>query len=180
MFGALGRRVGSFFLPFLALPPALVVKPKTPIKKKNRKFLGKTDPPTQLNNGKPSFKPGCLQFLHGSALLHSFAPFCALLRICVCALLHSFACLVGLRTQTQNTAFLNAKDLKAIKPWPRGKHLKCKKQPQCVFERYSVLPHKFLNRNLSWGFPLSNFLTETRILERCVLERKRRPNANAY
>ena len=38
------------------------------------------------------FKPGCLQFLHGSALLRSFAPFCALLRSCVCALLRSFAC----------------------------------------------------------------------------------------
>ena len=36
------------------------------------------------------FKPGCLQFLHGSALLHSFAPFCALLRTCVCALWRSF------------------------------------------------------------------------------------------
>ena len=41
------------------------------------------------------FKPGCLQFLRGCALLrfltlfcallHSFAPFCVLLRTCVCA-----------------------------------------------------------------------------------------------
>ena len=37
------------------------------------------------------FKPGRLQFLRGSALLHSCAPFCALLRSCVCALLRSFA-----------------------------------------------------------------------------------------
>ena len=47
-------------------------------------------------------KPGCLQFLHGSALLHSFAPFCTLLHsfadlrlhsfAVICALLRSFAC----------------------------------------------------------------------------------------
>ena len=36
------------------------------------------------------------------------------------------------------------------------------------------LPRKSLNRNLSWGFPLGNLP-----LERCVLERKREPNANA-
>ena len=35
--------------------------------------------------------PGCFQFLRGSTLKRSFAPFCALLRSCVCALLHSFA-----------------------------------------------------------------------------------------
>ena len=29
--------------------------------------------------GVPSFKPGCLQFLRGSALLRSFAAFCGLL-----------------------------------------------------------------------------------------------------
>ena len=49
-----------------------------------------------------SFKPGCLQFLCASALLRSFAPFCAFLRsfadLClrsfalICALLSSFAC----------------------------------------------------------------------------------------
>ena len=48
------------------------------------------------------FKPGCLQFLRGSALLCSFAPFCARLRsfadlrLCafalICALLRAFAC----------------------------------------------------------------------------------------
>ena len=32
------------------------------------------------------FKPGCLQFLRRSALLRSFAPFCALLRTCACFL----------------------------------------------------------------------------------------------
>ena len=36
-----------------------------------------------------------------------------------------------------------------------------------------------INRNLSWGFPLGNLLTKTRVVERCVLERKREPNANA-
>ena len=36
-------------------------------------------------------KPGCVQFLRGSALLCSFAPFCTLLRTCVCAQLRSFA-----------------------------------------------------------------------------------------
>ena len=48
------------------------------------------------------FKPGCLQFLRGSAPLHSFTPFCALLRSfaylhlhsfeLICALLRSFVC----------------------------------------------------------------------------------------
>ena len=51
------------------------------------------------------------------------------------------------------------------------------------FLHASVLPPspeiKSRNRNLSWGFPLGNLLTETRVLERCVLERKREPNANA-
>ena len=42
-----------------------------------------------------------------------------------------------------------------------------------------ALPCKSLNRNLSWGFPLGNLLPKTRVLERCVLERKREPNANA-
>ena len=37
------------------------------------------------------YKPGCLQFLCGSALLHSFAPFCALLRSSVDLRLRSFA-----------------------------------------------------------------------------------------
>ena len=49
------------------------------------------------------FKPGCLQFLRGSALLRPFglfcallrpfALFCALLRTCVCALLLGLPCL---------------------------------------------------------------------------------------
>ena len=43
----------------------------------------------------------------------------------------------------------------------------------------SVLERKSLNRNLSWGFPLSNLLPKTRVLKHRVLERKRRPNANA-
>ena len=43
----------------------------------------------------------------------------------------------------------------------------------------SVLERKALNRNLSWGFPLGNLLPKTRVLKHRVLERKRRPNANA-
>ena len=49
------------------------------------------------------FKPGGVQFVRGSALLRSFAPFCALLcsfadlrlrsLVLICALLRSFACL---------------------------------------------------------------------------------------
>ena len=46
------------------------------------------------------------------------------------------------------------------------------------FLNASVLERKSLNRNLSWGFPLGNLLPKTRVLERCVLERKREPNAN--
>ena len=46
------------------------------------------------------------------------------------------------------------------------------------FLNASVLLRKSLNRNLSWGFPLGNLLPKTRVLERCVLERKREPNAN--
>ena len=44
-----------------------------------------------------------------------------------------------------------------------------------LFFNTSVLPCKSLNRNLSWGFPLGNLLP----LERYVLERKRKLNANA-
>ena len=47
------------------------------------------------------------------------------------------------------------------------------------FFNTSVLPRKALNRNLSWGLPLGNLLPKTRILKHRVLERKRRPNANA-
>ena len=47
------------------------------------------------------------------------------------------------------------------------------------FLNASVLPRKALNRNLSWVFPLGNLLPETRVLKHRVLERKRRPNANA-
>ena len=43
----------------------------------------------------------------------------------------------------------------------------------------SILPRKALNRNLSWVFPLGNLLPKTRVLKHRVLERKRRPNANA-
>ena len=47
------------------------------------------------------------------------------------------------------------------------------------FLNASVLERKSLNRNLSWGFPLGNLLPKTRVLKHRVLERKRRPNANA-
>ena len=47
------------------------------------------------------------------------------------------------------------------------------------FLNASVLLRKALNRNLSWGFPLGNLLPKTRVLKHRVLERKRRPNANA-
>ena len=47
------------------------------------------------------------------------------------------------------------------------------------FLNASVLPRKSLNRNLSWGFPFGDLLPKTRVLERCVLERKRELNANA-
>ena len=47
------------------------------------------------------------------------------------------------------------------------------------FLNASVLERKPLNRNLSWGFPLGNLLPKTRVLKHRVLERKRRPNANA-
>ena len=42
------------------------------------------------------------------------------------------------------------------------------------FLNASVLLHKSLNRNLSWGFPLGDLLPKTRVLERCVSERKRK------
>ena len=47
------------------------------------------------------------------------------------------------------------------------------------FLNASVLERESLNRNLSWGFPLGNLLPKTRVLKHRVLERKRRPNANA-
>ena len=47
------------------------------------------------------------------------------------------------------------------------------------FLNASVLERKSLNRNLSWGFPLGNLLPKMRVLKHRVLERKRRPNANA-
>ena len=47
------------------------------------------------------------------------------------------------------------------------------------FLNASVLERKALNRNLSWGFPLGNLRPKTRVLKHRVLERKRRPNANA-
>ena len=84
---------------------------------------------------------------------------------------------MGLRTQTQNAAFFERKGPKR-KPWPRGKSLNRKKMIAMRFLNASVLERKALNRNLSWGFPLGN-LPKTRVLKHRVLERKRRPNANA-
>ena len=65
------------------------------------------------------------------------------------------------------------------KPWPRGKSLNRKRTIAMRFLNASVLERKSLNRNLSWGFPLGNLLPKTRVLKHRVLERKRRPNANA-
>ena len=86
--------------------------------------------------------------------------------------------LAGLETQTQNAAFCERKRPKR-KPWHRGKSLNRKKPIAMRFFNASVLPRKALNRNLSWGFPLGNLLPKTRVLKHRVLERKRRPNANA-
>ena len=87
--------------------------------------------------------------------------------------------LVGLRTQTQNAAFFERKGPKR-KPWPRGRSsIKSQKMIAMRFLNASVLERKAQNRNLSWGFPLGNLLPKTRVLKHCVLERKRRPNANA-
>ena len=61
----------------------------------------------------------------------------------------------------------------------RGKSLNRKKTIAMRFLNASVLERKSLNRNLSWGFPLGNLLPKTRVLKHRVLERKRRPNANA-
>ena len=47
------------------------------------------------------------------------------------------------------------------------------------FLNASILERKSLNLNLSRGFPLGNLLPKTRVLKHRVLERKRRPNANA-
>ena len=86
--------------------------------------------------------------------------------------------LAGLETQTQNAAFFERKWPKR-KPWHRGKSLNRKKTIAMRFLNASVLERKALNRNLSWGFPLGNILPKTRVLKHRVLERKRRPNANA-
>ena len=81
------------------------------------------------------------------------------------------------RTQTQNAAFFERKGPER-KPWPGGMPLKRKIIATC-FLNASVLARKSLNCNLSWGFPFGNLLTKTRVLKRCVLERKRELNANA-
>ena len=65
------------------------------------------------------------------------------------------------------------------KPWHRGRSLNRKKTIAMRFLNANVLPRKALNLNLSWRFPLSNLLPKTRVLKHRVLERKRRPNANA-
>ena len=73
--------------------------------------------------------------------------------------------------------FLNAKDLNAS-PGPREAS-KTQEIIAMPFLNASVLPRKSLNHSLPWGFPLGNLLPKTRVLESCVLERKRKPNANA-
>ena len=86
--------------------------------------------------------------------------------------------LVGLRTQTQNAAFFERKgpERKALAP---REVLKSQQKIAMRFLNASVSECKSLNGNLSWGFPLGNLLPETRVLKHRVLERKRRPNANA-
>ena len=92
----------------------------------------------------------------------------------------AFTGLVGFRTQTQKRrVFLNAKDLNAS-PGPEGREAsKNARNDRNAFLNASVLPRRSLNRNLSWGFLLGNLLPKTRVSERCVLGRKRGPNANA-
>ena len=80
--------------------------------------------------------------------------------------------------ETQNAAFFERKRPKR-KPWHRGKSLNRKKNDRNAFLNASVLLRKALNLNLSWGFPLGNLLPKTCVLKHRVLERKRRPNANA-
>ena len=65
----------------VVLPPffSIVWSPGRPVmsvpeSRLQQGFFGSSQP--------SSCKPGCLQFLRGSALLGSFAPFCALLRSC--------------------------------------------------------------------------------------------------
>ena len=86
--------------------------------------------------------------------------------------------LAGLETQTQNAAFFERKRPKR-KPWHRGKSLNRKKTIAMQFLNASVLPRKALNRSLSWGFPLGSLLPKTRVWKHRILQRKRRPNANA-
>ena len=86
--------------------------------------------------------------------------------------------LSGLRNANAKRRFFECKRPKR-KPCHRGKSLNRKKRSQCVFLNSRVLLRKALNRNLSWGFPLGNLLPKTRVLKHRVLERKRRPNANA-
>ena len=86
--------------------------------------------------------------------------------------------LVGLRTQTQTPRFLTAKDLNAS-PGPEGSLQIAKTIAMAFFFTLAFLERKSLNGNLSWGFPLGNLLPKTPVLKHRVLERKRRPNANA-
>ena len=72
---------------------------------------------------------------------------------------------------------MNAKDLNASLG-PR-EVFQSQKTIAMRFLNASVLERKALNRNLSWGFPLENLLPKTHVLKHRVLERKRRPNANA-
>ena len=81
--------------------------------------------------------------------------------------------LAGLDTQTQNATFFERKRPK-LKPKSNRK-----KMIAMRFLNASVLPRKALNRSLSSGFLLGNLLPEACVLKYRVLERKRRPNANA-
>ena len=86
--------------------------------------------------------------------------------------------LSGFRNAKRKTPrFLNASETQALAP--RKVFKSQKKMIAMRFLNASVLLRKALNRNLSWGFPLGKLLPKTRVLKHRVLERKRRPNANA-
>ena len=77
------------------------------------------------------------------------------MRSCDVIVLGQMVSLVGLRTQTQNAAFLERKGPEERKPCAREAS-KTQEKIAMRFLNASVLERKSLNRNLSWGFPLAN------------------------
>ena len=77
---------------------------------------------------------------------------------------------MGLETQTQNAAFFERKRPKRKPMAPSLREVfKSQKAIAMRFLNASVLPHKALNRNLPWVFPLGNLLPKTHVLEHRVL-----------